>query len=231
MQQSCFTKMSNLKIIDTGDGSPTLLNPTINETYHSRSGALQESVYVFMDQGLKHYYLQKALENIRVFEVGYGTGLNAALVFNYALNQKIYIEYQAIDNRPLTSDIFNLFSYGEPSFTNNLLKINKLDWDRAITLNKFFSINKVNNTLENFTPSIDYFDIVFFDAFAPNKQPEMWSVEMLQKCFEMLKTHGIWITYSCTGQLKRNLKKLGFEVEIIPGPPGKREITRAIKNA
>lgn len=222
--------MGELKIIPTGDGSHTLFNPELNETYHSTHGAISESRHVFIQNGLAHYLSHTANASlIRVFEMGFGTGLNAVLTSQFAEDEKISVEYYSIEAFPITREIVAQLNYfsGEVNQRQKFQLLHALSWNEVHKISDFFLMEKILSKMEQHTPKPYYFDVVYYDAFAPNKQEGMWSVEVLKKVISGLKPGGVFVTYCAKGQLKRDLKALGCEVETLPGPPGKKEMVRA----
>jgi tRNA U34 5-methylaminomethyl-2-thiouridine-forming methyltransferase MnmC len=216
-------------IVITKDGAHTLFVPALDEHYHSIHGALQESKHVFINEGLNRCHGK----NIAIFEIGFGTGLNALLSYMESAVRNIKINYYAIENDPLGMQIIYKLNYPE------ILKLNEHDrklfydmhagqWNRKLELHKNFIITKIKNDLTLFTIPFTY-DVVFFDAFAPAKQPEMWDKEIFRKIYNNMATGGILTTYSAKGEVKRILKSSGFMVETIQGPPGKRQMIRARK--
>lgn len=218
--------------IPTKDGSNTLLHPTLNVHYHSLHGALQESLHVFIHSGLDYINQQNtSLNPIRIFEMGFGTGLNAFLSLRYAIENQILIHYNSIERDPLNDFQSNSFIQSiEASdlYLHLFNQIHLIEWNQPIPIHPLFVLQKINNDLTNYKMATNY-DLIYFDAFAPNAQPELWTVAVLSNLYHSLNTNGILVTYCAQGQFKRNLKEVGFIIESIPGPPGKREMTRAIK--
>lgn len=222
--------MSKIELITTDDGSHSLLNIALDETYHSRHGALQESKYVFIKQGLDFFYEKIQQKTISILEVGFGTGLNAWLTLQRAQELNISVHYTTLETFPLPSTVWPSLNYAaESSFENDFLKLHQTAWNKAEVITPFFTIHKVEQSLQDFEASGKQFDIVYFDAFAPNKQPELWEAPILRKVAGMLSSNGVFVTYCAKGQLKRDLKSFDLEVESLPGPPGKREMVRASK--
>lgn len=217
-----------LKIITTEDGSHSLLREDLNETYHSVHGARGESSYVFIEKGLQ--YLSGTVDEcIYVFEIGLGTGLNAYLAAEFASQQQRSVHFHSIEPFPVPEAVYTRFNYGEDERQQDLLlAIHRAPWGEAAKLTDFFSLVKEEITLEQFE-SRQQAHIVFFDAFAPSKQAEVWEMENLQKCHDLLLPGGILVTYCAQGQFKRNLAAAGFRVESLPGAMGKKEMVRAHK--
>jgi tRNA U34 5-methylaminomethyl-2-thiouridine-forming methyltransferase MnmC len=222
--------MSNLQIITTSDGSHSLLNTTLNETYHSVHGALQESLHVFIKMGLNFLIDQHPAKEIRILEVGFGTGLNALLTLQASTNKLININYTSIEAFPLDEEIWRKLNYAaSPEGQNDFEKLHCATWNEWTMVNLNFKILKLHTTLQQLNVAAGSYDLIYFDAFAPNKQPEMWELTVLQKIVSLMNTHSVFVTYCAKGQLKRDLKSLGLVVETLEGPPGKKEMVRAIK--
>lgn len=215
------------RLIITEDGSHTIFVPELNEHYHSIHGAVQESNIVFLENG---YEFCKA-DPIYIFEAGFGTGLNALLtaVRSGASGRKVF--YTSIEKYPVDPEIIKNINYSE--FTGdegsrlyNLIQ-NAL-WGTMTEISKTFSLFKIKGDLiTDCIPGI--YDLVYFDAFGPDKQPEIWKEPVFNKICSALKDGGILVTYSAKGEVRRILKSLGLVVSLIPGPPGKREMIRAVK--
>lgn len=220
------------KIITTKDGSKTIHIPEWNESYHSQHGALQEAMHVFIQSGL--YHIQHQFNPIHILEIGFGTGLNALLSLQQASNLEIQILYDGLEAFPITNDEWKAMNYTSIDSLKNLENeseaLFKAKWNTWSKLNDSFSIYKRNEKLENFKPENNHYHLIYFDAFGPRVQPEMWSLGILQKLFDALSKGGVLVTYCCKGQVRRDLITAGFEVEKIPGPPGKREMLRAKKS-
>ena len=218
-------------ITPTADGSNTLYNETIGEHYHSKHGALQESKHVFIDAGLKQAVLSFPEKPISILEIGFGTGLNFLMTSAYAKEQQLAIHYTGIEAYPLTKEelISTQYSQYVPSVIWEGLISN---YDTVLTAPFNIQANQQlridHTTLQDFSSST-LFDLVYFDAFSVQHQPEMWSDEIIGHVCSFLKTGGIFVTYAITGKLKRALKSFGMKIEKLPGAPGKREMLRATK--
>jgi Uncharacterized conserved protein len=214
----------------TADGSDTLFSPEMEESYHSVNGAAQESRHVFIQAGLKEVSKQQ----IRIFEVGFGTGLNALLTWGEAHRNHLNIVYDSIEAFPVSDVLLRELNYGQfvPELpTDAFLELHKTAWNHPAVLEKdCFLLNKWQRDFTSWRFTGKY-DLIFFDAFAPDKQPEMWEEDLFQKLFETLNKDGILVTYCAKGEVRRRLQRSGFQVERIPGPPGKREMLRARKSA
>lgn len=221
--------MSTLKIITTHDGSHSLLNEQLNETYHSVHGALQESLHVFIKHGLD--FISQNQKEIKILEVGFGTGLNALLTLQRANTENLSIQYTTLEAFPVEEDIWSKLNYVESAESKmQFQKLHRAKWNEAESISSRFVLKKLHTTLQQAELELNHYDLIYFDAFAPNKQPEMWELPMLQKIVNAMKTNGLFVTYCAKGQLKRDLKSAGLSVEALQGPPGKREMVRGVKN-
>ncbi|MBN2519453.1 MAG: tRNA (5-methylaminomethyl-2-thiouridine)(34)-methyltransferase MnmD [Bacteroidales bacterium] len=214
------------KLVTTKDNSHTLYVPELNEHYHSIHGAIQESQHVFIESGMN--YLSR--NSVKIFEVGFGTGLNALLTYLNATKKNIKINYHSIELNPLPERVYKKLNYSDIlSIDKNIFRqLHELKWGDMHQLTSNFSLLKIHNDILNYYINDEY-DIIYFDAFGPEVQPEIWEEKVFMKLFEALKMGGIITTYSAKGIIKRKLVKIGFKVETIPGPPGKREMIRAVK--
>lgn len=218
-------------ITPTADGSNTLYNETIGEHYHSRHGALQESKHVFIDAGLKHAEQSFPGQPVSILEIGFGTGLNFLLTAAYADEQGLTLNYTGIEAFPLTKEELISTAYHQyvpETIWNNLISNYENALTTATSLNTNQQLTIAHTTLEEFK-SPDLFDLVYFDAFSVQHQPELWTDEIIGHVCSFLKPGGIFVTYAITGKLKRALKSFGMQIEKLPGAPGKREMLRAVK--
>lgn len=220
---------SHLSLIPTEDGSNTIFNKMVGEAYHSKNGALQESLHVFIGEGLKHFLNVHSVSEIAVFEMGFGTGLNFLLTADYCLKHNIHLHYTAIEAFPLSREMFvstgyDLFIEDKKLYESFLQHYEEKSFSFQHDLIRF---ELVVEQMEEFK-TLERYDIIFFDAFAPVHQPELWKEEIITSVCLLLKPSGIFVTYSMTGNLKRILKKLNFVVEKPPGAKGKREMCRGI---
>lgn len=227
-------KMSNpVEIKLTADGSHTLFVAALNENYHSYHGAYAEARHVFIKMGL-----MAAKENflpIHVFEVGFGTGLNATLAYAFSIDQHHPVHYTGIEKHPLDEEIISQLNYGEFWKNTQLDEVFKTmhqaAWNSPLPLDSHFQFQKIQGSVLDYVFEPNHYHVIFFDAFAPDKQPEMWTVDLFTQLYQALAPGGMLVTYCAKGQFKRDLKAAGFEVQTLPGPPGKREMVRGIKNA
>ena len=220
-----------VSLVETGDGSQTLYSGRFNEHYHSVHGAVQESMHVFIEAGLGK--AAESRKSINLLEIGFGTGLNALLSCVKALQEKLLINYTSIEAYPLPVSVWSTLNYHQviaSEKTSDLFyKISSAAWDYpAVIISGFNLIKSVCSLQEaEFTPG--HFHLVYFDAFSPAVQPEMWTENVFRKLYESMAPGAILMTYSCKGIVKRALRSSGFTIERLPGPPGKREIIRACK--
>ena len=225
--------MENIQLIQTNDGSSSLLNTTLNETYHSTHGAIQESTHVFINNGLQYFVEKNHPASVSVFEVGFGTGLNALLALLFSEENKIKVDYTSIEAFPIDWEIASQLNYPEQLKRNDtqnyFQQLHQVEWSKRIKVSEKFSLLKVKTPIQGFEFLQAQFDVIFFDAFAPTKQPEMWALPVLERIVHAIKPGGVFVTYCAKGQVKRDLKSLGMFVESLAGPPGKREMVRAIK--
>lgn len=223
-----------MKIITTGDGSHTLFTEQFNEFYHSNKGAITESQHVFIQAGLD-YALDKIEKGktLRIFELSFGTGLNALLTMLEGEKRNVPLYYETIELYPVPIEIIKELNYTSilgfehcygPYHTMHLCT-----WGKAHPITPIFQFKKVKGAIEQYLSEKNSFDLIYFDAFAPEQQPEMWSGEIIRKMYDLLAPGGILVSYSSKSAFQTLLKDTGFKVEKLPGPPGKREMVRAFK--
>jgi tRNA U34 5-methylaminomethyl-2-thiouridine-forming methyltransferase MnmC len=220
----------DIKVIVSDDGSSTLYLPEMKESYHSFHGAIQESEHVFIKAGLD--YIAQSKKTITIFEVGLGTGLNVFLTLLAARKNNLIIDYYSIEAFPLQKDIVEQLNYAskvnDPFAREDFSKIHACDWNVRSFISDNFYLTKILSKLEEANIENIKADLVYFDAFAPSKQPEMWSEGNFRKIKESMNSGAALVSYCASGQFKRTLKSLQFGLEVIPGPPGKKEMTRGI---
>lgn len=215
------------EIVTTGDGSVTLYVPDLEEHYHSVHGAIEESRHVFIQGGLLH----SGLQTLRIFEMGFGTGLNALLTCLEALSGNITIQYDSIDLFPLEMNLVRKLNYPEllPERAREIFNtLHSTAWNETHSIDRVFNFTKIQADLLTFRPETCY-HVIYFDAFSPRAQPALWGTDIFRKMYDMMHEGGVLMTYSVTGWVRRNLEKAGFHTEKLPGPPGKREILRAMR--
>ena len=217
------------EIIITEDGSHTIFLPEQQITYHSTHGSVQESNHVFIQSGLEHI-ASNAKTPIHLFEMGLGTGLNAFLTAKWAEKNQIAIEYTAVELYPLSKEELAALNYAgmlgdKHQYFNNL---HAAEWGVSNTISPLFQLLKLQNSLLDYIPEKS-FDLIYFDAFAPLIQPELWTTEVFIKLYNLLNQGGVLTTYCSKSDVRRSMVAAGFIVEKIPGPPHKREMVRAVK--
>lgn len=216
-----------MKLVTTADGSTTIYVPELDEHYHSTFGAITESRHIFINMGL----LSVNKPDIVVFEVGFGSGLNALLTCMEAMQRNLSVLYYGIENFPLDTKLTEGLNYsamlGEDE-AGLFSAIHAAGWNRTVDLCQNFSIHKIQRDITTYKPEFD-FDVIYYDAFAPGKQKEVWSAEIFRTLFECLNRGGAIVTYCAQGEVRRKMALAGFEMERLPGPPGKREMLRGWK--
>lgn len=219
-------------LVLTADGSHTLLNETLNVHYHSVHGALQESTHIFINLGLKEVFRQRqeqpSATPIFVFEMGLGTGLNASLTWLEAEKHQQAVHYVAIEAYPVALEQALRLNYDGMLSTHQLEQLHQAPWSEVVQLSPYFSIEKHEGTLQNFETT-HLFDAIYYDAFAPSAQPELWTEAIFQKLATWLQPKGNLTTYCSKSYVQRNLKSAGLTIEKHPGPAHKREVIRAVK--
>ncbi len=221
----------SLKIIKTSDGSDTIFNEGLNETYHSLNGSIKESELVYIRNGLEFFLDKKTADSVRVLEIGFGTGLNFLLtkIFIEKRNEKLF--YHTLEPFPLPSGLIKKINYIEKlgeGYRDIFDKSHRSRPNEIVNLNEKITFLRSDLTLESIKFSKKY-DVIYFDAFAPSRQPEIWEKENLKKIYSHMNLNSILVTYCSGGQFKRDLRGVGFDVDVLPGPAGKREMVRAIK--
>ena len=221
------------KIIETQDGSHSIMSAQFGVSYHSKYGAIQESRHVFIEAGLYPALANK--DNIRIFEMGFGTGLNAFLSLLVANKKSKNIFFESVESHPIPPKQAGLLNY--PSVLNKMgidanakdfISLHQSPWNTTNDLSPFFSLFKWDKRIQD-APISGGYDVVFYDAFAPSSQLELWEEKVISKVVNAMNPGGIFVTYCAKGAFKRLLKSLGLKVEGIPGPPEKREMTRGFK--
>lgn len=218
------------QFITTSDGSHTLYLSEMDEQYHSVNGARTESEYVYLDKG----FLFHKSKTPKVFEVGFGTGLNCLLTALKAQELKRPTTYYTIEKYPLEKETIDQLNYGTiiSEEAETLFKeIHACNWNESVEISKYFTLIKLNGDLLNLDlNTIESCDIIYFDAFGPDKQAEMWEADVLQKIYNLTATGGVFVTYSAKGVIRRQLASCGYEMKKLPGPPGKFHMLRGTKN-
>lgn len=211
----------------TEDGSHTLFIPSMNEHYHSTKGAIQESTHVFIQAGLQ----QMPQQRIRILEIGFGTGLNAFLTLCEATASGKEVDYYTIERFPLEEKLIEELNYANavtPEKKDLFMALHRAPWEESVAITDRFSLYKMEGDANN-CQLPEGIDLIFFDAFAPEKQPEMWNLPLFEKLYASASPGALLVTYCAKGEVRRNLQTAGFQMERLPGPPGKRHMLRGRK--
>jgi tRNA U34 5-methylaminomethyl-2-thiouridine-forming methyltransferase MnmC len=221
--------MQKPKLIETSDGSHSLYIRELNETYHSTHGAATESKYVFLEQGVLHFLNAQKVNELRILEVGFGTGLNALMMLDFArANSQLSVYYDTLEPYPLEESVYRTFNFA--NYFDHVEAKDLVEMHEQMEMNSGgFDMKKHYQKIQEILLKDAHYDIIFFDAFAPNKQPAMWDLTVFEQLNQALKVGGVLVTYCAQGQFKRNLKEAQFEVETLEGPPGKKEMVRGVK--
>lgn len=219
----------NSRIINTSDGFKTVYLPGMDERYHSVNGAFTESNYVFLEKG----YRFQTTKTPKVFEVGFGTGLNCLLTALESEKQYKKTTFYTIEKYPLKYELIKQLNYGaliSEKARTIYKEIHRCGWNKPIQISNFFELIKLNrDLLSDSLEDVPNCDVIYFDAFGPDKQSEMWSPEIFQKIYNRTSQNGVFVTYSAKGLVRRQLASCGFKMERLPGPPGKNQMLRGIK--
>lgn len=217
------------QIKKTADGSSTIYLPGMDEQYHSLNGAITESEYVFVKMGFLHHPASEPV----IFEVGFGTGLNCLLTAVWAQKQKRRTIYYTVEKYPVEKELIEQLGYGaliSEEADEMFKKIHACKWEEKVQISECFQLVKMKADITKDKPNVEQpANVVYFDAFGPGKQPEMWVPEIFERLNQITARQGIFVTYSAKGQVRRDLSAAGFSMERLPGPPGKKEMLRGIK--
>lgn len=224
------------EIVITADGSTTIHLPEWNEQYHSKHGAIQEAYHVFIKHGLYHFCDPELVsgfhQSISILEIGFGTGLNAFITLLEAEKLKLNIDYVGVEGYPVSMDEIDQLNYSKELGTKEediiFKKLHQVSWDKEHEIMANFQLTKQKKLFYEVN-EINLYDLIYFDAFGARVQPELWTEAIFEKMHNALKPNGILVTYSAKGSVRRALIAVGFKVEKLPGPPGKREMLRAWK--
>ncbi len=216
-------------IIQTDDGSSSIYLPDLDEHYHSKHGAINEAYHVFIKNGLDLFDNGSKIE---ILEIGLGTGLNCFITFLESQKRNLQIDYEGVEAFPLKAEEISQLNYVEELIAadhkNIFNKIHKIEWDKQIEINPNFILKKRKQFFKEINDE-NIFNLIYFDAFGAKVQPELWTEYIFKKMYDALKNKGILVTYSAKGSVRRAMQSVGFEVERLPGPPGKREMLRGRK--
>ena len=220
------------EIITTSDGSTTIHFPELDEHYHSIHGAINEAQHVFIEKGFNHVLASKKFKELRILEIGFGTGLNAFISYLEAIKNNQKINYIGVEAYPVHIDEIKQLNYIDQlsaiGYQSGFETMHESSWNEQHTISSLFSLTK----RKQFFADIDdqnQFDLIYFDAFGARIQPELWEISVFKKMYEALVDQGVLVTYSAKGSVRRAMQEVGFFVERLPGPPGKREMLRATK--
>ncbi|WP_430409508.1 tRNA (5-methylaminomethyl-2-thiouridine)(34)-methyltransferase MnmD [Kordia sp.] len=220
------------KIITTGDGSTTIHLEEWNEHYHSTHGAIQEANHVFIKTGLHHIKQTFNPDQIHILEIGFGTGLNAFISYLEAKKHAFHINYNGVEAYPVASAEITQLNYisklNAESEKSIFEKMHVCDWEKETILSENFKLTKRQQFFDQINDK-EQFNLIYFDAFGADVQPELWTVSIFQKMYNAMQNKGILVTYAAKGSVRRAMQKVGLKVERLPGPPGKREMLRATK--
>lgn len=220
------------EIIITRDGSTSLYIPEINETYHSRFGAIQEAEHVFIKEGLDFFINKQQLSQLRILEIGFGTGLNALVTLTAASKLNVSVDYVGIEAFPVPKELLNELNFTTLLTTSDQSvffdRIHNVSWEQKHEITSLFHLTKYQMYFQNIDFT-DAFDIIYFDAFGFDVQPELWTETIFKKMYKALSINGLLVTYACRTIIKNNMLAAGFTIEKLPGAPGKREMLRANK--
>ena len=227
---------SKVEVRTTADGSPTLYVPALDEHYHSHHGAAQESRHVFIAAGLQPLLAAGRGQNgsLRVLEVGLGTGLNALLTLQAAQAAGAAVAYDGYETYPLPAAAVSALApqwAAEPALSRAFGQLHTAPWHESFSLAPGFLITKIQAQVQAADLPADFYDLLYFDAFAPEKQPELWTEAVFQQLYTAAAPGAVLVSYCAQGQFRRNLRAASWLTEKLPGPPGKREMTRARKPA
>ncbi len=215
----------------TGDGSVTIHLPEWNEQYHSKHGAIAEAIHVFIKTGLHNWLDQNSEKEVSILEIGFGTGLNTFLTLLEASRKNLQIKYTAIEAYPVLLSEIKQLNYVEllDASEFDFLKLHQVEWETFSEIHSSFQLKKQNKFFSEIEDE-EIYDLIYFDAFGARVQPELWTEEIFKKMISALIPGGILVTYAAKGSVRRAMQAVGFTVERLPGPPGKREMLRARKN-
>jgi tRNA U34 5-methylaminomethyl-2-thiouridine-forming methyltransferase MnmC len=220
-------RVREVRVEVTGDGSLTIADLVTGSTYHSRHGAKAESLHVFIGAGLQPM-LDKGLERLNILEMGFGTGLNALLTARHVCELTVQVHYTALECYPLGQRVWEELALRENDLPEMLRDLHGSPWNTECSITPNFRLTKREERLQDFVPPEAY-DLIYYDAFEPGTQPELWTEEIFRKLFGMTSPGGMLVTYCAKGSVRRAMQAAGYAVERLPGPPFKREMLRAVR--
>lgn len=225
----------NLKreIITTSDGSTTIHFPELDEHYHSIHGAINEAKHVFIKSGFDHILASREFPELNILEIGFGTGLNAFITYLEALKIQQKVHYVGVEAYPVPLEEVKLLNYVDQlsalDYQTAFDEMHESSWEDQNVVSSSFLLTKRKQFFTDIKDE-NCFDLIYFDAFGARVQPELWSIDIFKKMYEALMNNGVLVTYSAKGSVRRAMQEVGFVVERLPGPPGKREMLRATKD-
>ncbi|MDP2686560.1 MAG: tRNA (5-methylaminomethyl-2-thiouridine)(34)-methyltransferase MnmD [Aequorivita sp.] len=217
-------------LLKTGDGSYTLHIAEWDEQYHSKHGAIAEALHVFIKEGLYHWFSKNSSQTISIMEIGFGTGLNGFLTFLESEKNKFKVDYTGVEAYPLPVDVIQKMNYTSLLNASEeiFVQLHISPWEEKIIISENFNLTKQQKFFSEITAE-SIFDLIYFDAFGIRVQPELWTEEIFKKMHNALKPNGVLVTYAANGNARRAMQAVGFFVERLPGPPGKKEMLRGTK--
>ena len=220
------------EILLTDDGSVTIHLPEWNEQYHSKHGAIAEAIHVFIETGLEHWIHKNAKQEISILEIGFGTGLNAFLTSLEATKKDLQINYAGIEAYPISGEEIKQLNYAALLDASEEIfqKLHQSSWETPSEISRNFTLTKREQFFSEIKDS-NLYNVIYFDAFGARVQPELWTEAIFEMMYKALKPNGVLVTYSAKGSVRRAMQAVGFGVERLPGPPGKREMLRATKHS
>ncbi len=220
------------EIITTADGSKTIHLPELDEQYHSKHGAVNEAKHVFIKNGLQHVLSKNNLGTVSILEIGFGTGLNAFITFLEAEQNNLSVDYVGVEAYPVSIKEAMIMKYPEALLVkdreSDFERMHQSMWEQSVKMTSYFNLTKRKLFFIDIMDQNQY-DLIYFDAFGARVQPELWTSEIFKKMYDALRAKGVLVTYAAKGSVRRAMLEVGFEVERLPGPPGKREMLRATK--
>jgi tRNA U34 5-methylaminomethyl-2-thiouridine-forming methyltransferase MnmC len=225
---------SKVEVRTTADGSPTLYVPALDEHYHSHHGAAQESRHVFIEAGLRPLLAAGLGQRLplELLEVGLGTGLNALLTLKEAIAFDALVGYDGYETTPLPAETIAALHpqwHSQPALSLAFIELHEAPWNEHTAISEHFIVHKIQEPIQSAELPTGFYNLIYFDAFAPEKQPELWTEDVFKKLYHAAAPGAVLVSYCAQGQFRRNLRAAGWLTEKLPGPPGKREMTRARK--